>query len=229
MSNKQYQQEYLGLFVEDLARFFSDELLASCCINKRAGTRPGNYYLGVDVGHLGGDESTFEIINKVNKDSFVHVENQVTSKTRTTDTIQRILDLDLIYKFKQIYIDDGGVGVGVFDSLLVHDRTKRKVVAINNARRSLDRNENQKAKLMKEDLYNNLLVLMEQGKIVLLDDDEVILSLKSIQYEYVIKEGVPTRFRIFGSYTHIAEGIIRAAWCNKDKHLNIWVNRSMIG
>ena len=75
----------------------------------------------------------------------------------------------------------------------------------------------------KEDLYNNLLRLMEQGKIKLLDDPEIFLSLKSIQYEYVTKEGQPTRRRIFGNYSHIAEGLIRAAWCTNDKSLSPYI------
>jgi hypothetical protein len=59
---------------------------------------------------------------------------------------------------------------------------------------------------------------MEQGLIELYDDDDIILSLKSIQYEYV-----DNGFKIFGNYSHITEALIRAAWCVQDKHLNIWV------
>ena len=51
-------------------------------------------------------------------------------------------------------------------------------------------------------------------------DDEVFLSLKSVQYEYI--EGDKIKF--FGNYTHIAEGLIRAAWAVKDKNLNIWID-----
>ena len=72
---------------------------------------------------------------------------------------------------------------------------------------------------MKEDLYNNLLNLMEKGKIELLKDDEIFLSLRSIQYEYT-DDG---RLVISGTYSHITEALIRAAWCMKDKSLNIFV------
>ena len=51
---------------------------------------------------------------------------------------------------------------------------------------------------------------MERGAIKLLNDDDVIASLRSIQYEYVVKEGQQTKLRIFGAYTHITEGLIRA-------------------
>ena len=47
----------------------------------------------------------------------------------------------------------------------------------------MDRDETQKTKLMKEDLYANLLCLMEQGKIELCSNPDTFLSLKSVQYE----------------------------------------------
>ena len=100
---------------------------------------------------------------------------------------------------------------------------KNKVIAINNAQRPLDREGKKKAKLLKEDLYDNLRALMEQGKIKLLDDESVIESLRSIQYEYIMKEEEPTKLKIWGDYSHVVEGLIRAAWGAKTKHLNLQV------
>ena len=111
------------------------------------------------------------------------------------------------------------MGVGVFDQLLTEDRTKRRVTAINNTARPLDSEGKRRKKTLKSDCYNNLLSLMEKGKIQLLDDDDIFLSLKSVQFEY----GEGGKLKIFGNYTHIAEGLIRAAWCEKDKSLNIWI------
>ena len=70
---------------------------------------------------------------------------------------------------------------------------------------------------MKEAIYTNLLKLMETKKIKLLQNPELLLSLKSIQYEY-LDNG---RIKIFGNYSHIAEAMVRAAWCVKDKTLNV--------
>ena len=72
---------------------------------------------------------------------------------------------------------------------------------------------------MKEDLYNNLLNLMEKGNIKLFDDPEILLSLKSIQYEYTDYKNL----KIFGNYSHITEALVRAAWCMRDKSLNIYI------
>ena len=59
---------------------------------------------------------------------------------------------------------------------------------------------------------------MENGEITLLNDDEVKLSLRSVQAEYT-DTGM---LRIFGEHSHIVEGLIRAAWASKDKSLNIY-------
>jgi len=72
-------------------------------------------------------------------------------------------------------------------------------------------------KLQKEDLYDNLRALGEQGRIRLLDDDEIKYSLASVQYEYVMKPGQPTRLRIWSDYGHIAEALTRMAQCVKEK------------
>ena len=110
------------------------------------------------------------------------------------------------------------MGWGVFDVLLDNEETKRKIVSIENASKSLDSEEDgSKKRILKEDLYKNLLNLMERGKIELFQDPDLALSLKSVQYEY--SEG---NLKIFGNYTHICEALVRAAWSNKDKSLNIY-------
>lgn len=227
MSSREYAQEYLGEFIEDMFRFFSDSLIAKCCTLKRRNAiiKERNYYLGVDIARMGEDESTFEILDRLEKGRIEHVESIITKKTLTTQTEDKIIQLNKQYDFQKIYIDagSGSLGVGIFDHLLREEETKRKIEAINNRARSYDRYDKSKTKLLKEDLYDNLRALMERGKIKLLDDEEVIESLRSVQYEYVKSAGKPTSLRIFGNYTHVVEGIIRAAWCDKDKNLNIWI------
>jgi len=111
------------------------------------------------------------------------------------------------------------MGAGVLDQLLITNQTRRKVIGINNASRGIDNQEKRK-KLIKEDLYNNLLRLMERGEIQLLDDDELKASLSCICAEHNVETG---RLKIWGKDTHIAEGLIRAAWAAKDKTLNIYM------
>ena len=219
MSKVQYAQEYLGEFIDELRQFFPDHLIKQCMTSERRPAEPTRrYYLGVDVARMGADASTFEIVEK-DGDYYNHVENLVTRKTLTTETTNMILHLEKLWNFKQIFIDDGGMGVGVFDQLLTEESTRRKTIAINNTNRPLDREEKKRKRTLKRDLYNNLLMLMERGRIRLLKDDEIFHSLKSMQYEYN-EEG---KIKIFGNDNHICEGLVRAAWAVKDKSLNIWI------
>jgi len=223
MTELQYAQQYLAQFLEELGQLFPDELVKSSQVL----VRPvevrvnGEYYLGVDVARMGGDETTFEVL-ELDRGYFFHRENIVHTYTLTTETIDKVLELNKLYDFKKIYIDDGGLGVAVFDQLLKHPDTKRKVVPINNASRALDNDRNRTKKLLKEDLYLNLKHLLESGKLKLLKDDDISVSLKSI-----VCESVPNKnnIRIYGKYSHIVEGLIRAAWSVRERGLNIYIER----
>ena len=227
MSELRYGQEYLGLFLDDLRRYFSDELIEKICILKRRpNIMPDRVYaLGVDIARMGRDETSFEILE--NNDGFLkHVANIVTKKTLTTQTEDRIRELHKQYQLEKIYIDagSGSLGVGILDHLLRYDDTRRETVAINNRTRPLDRFGKRSTRLLKEDLYENLLNLMETGQILLLDDDNIKASLRSVQSEFVVKDDQISQYKIFGNYTHIVEGLIRAAWIVKEKNLNIWIS-----
>ena len=218
MSKLQYAQEYLGEFVDELRQFFPTELIRRCMENKPAPANPEyRKYLGVDVARMGRDDTVFFSLMESNN-KFHEVNLTITNKTLLTDTYRTIISLDERFSYKKIFIDDGGLGVGVFDLLLTDDRTKRKTIAINNAARSLDHADERKKKLLKEDLYNNLLSLMEQERILLENNDDTAYSLKSIQAEYT-EDG---KLKLFGTYSHIADALIRAAWGARDKSLNIY-------
>ena len=219
MSKFQYAQEFLGEFVDELMQFFTTDLIRSCMTLDRANIpkEDGDNFCGVDIARMGGDETVIVSLKRINKEEMKMIDMNIDDNSRITETTKKIMYYDKMHKYKKIYLDDGGLGVGVFDELLYEAQTKRKVVALNNASRPLDKDEKRNKKILKEDLYLNLLRYMEQGKIKFFDEPEIMLSLKSVQYEY--DNG---NMKIFGNYTHIAEALIRAAWCMKDKSLNIW-------
>lgn len=221
MTRAQYAQEYLGEFMDELRQFFPSKLIKDNTWNPTK--IEGDLYLGVDFAGYGGDQNAFVVVKMTGDDLLEVMKIETTTADQvqcniTGDTIDRIVKLNKQYHFRQIFVDDGGLGSPIFDILLKTPGVKRKVVGINNARRSIDR-EDRKTKLMKEDLYGNLLRLMERHHIRLLEHNELRLSLKSIQYEFT-DEG---KMKIFGSYTHICEALIRAAWCVKAKHLKPFV------
>ena len=216
-----YLQEFLAKFTDELKQFFDSDLIKEAQILDRPEILGrGDYFLGVDIARMGEDLSTFEIIKKINNESFEQVENIITRHTLTTDTTKKIIQLEGKYNFKQIFIDAYGIGTGVFDQLITDDRTKRKTIAIGHESRPLDSEEKKKTKYQKEDIYTNLKILLELKQIKLLKDEEILKSLESIQFDY--ESG---KLKIFGSDAHIADGLVRAAACSKNKSLNIFARR----
>jgi len=214
LTKQQYAQMYLGEFLENAMQFFPEELILETCVGNKAKTQFGSnwsYFLGMDIASMGEDDTTFEVLAE--EDGKVrHAQSIVTQKMRVTETVRDVIRLNEQYNFNKIGLDDGGLGVGVLHPLLEESATKWKVVGLNNASRSIDAEDRQK-KLLKEDMYQNLKGFMERGEIELLDDDEVKASLRSIVYV----DG-----KIVGTDSHIAEGLIRAAWLIKTKGLKLF-------
>lgn len=226
MTTLEYAQEYLAQFLDEFRRLISDDLIKKVCTNKRPILfEKGDYFLGADIAGMGRDETTLEIVKKIDKENYVQVENIILTKQMTTQVTQKILDLNESYKFRKIFVDDAGIGFGVFCELMLNRKTAEKTIPLNNSARAIPTGfeREKRTRILKEDLYNNLLVLMEKGYVKLLDDDEIKLSLASIQKEFIIEEGKPTKLRIYGRDSHIAEGIIRACWCSQDKSLKLWI------
>ena len=220
MTKKQFMQEYMGEFIEDLMQFFPDKLIIQCqTLSKSQVSSSPSCFLGVDVGGR-ISESTFEVLSKKDNGTLKHVESVVETYELTTMVERQIIHLDNKYHFRKIYIDSAGIGSGPYSHLLENPQTKRRIVPIDNTQKSIeyDPEKPRKKILMKVDLYNNLLWLMENNQIQFLDDPELLQSLKSVQFEITESKEI----KIFGNYTHIAEGLIRAAWCVKDKSLNLW-------
>ena len=210
-----YRQEYLAEFTDDILQLYKEKILKRICVEKRHFhiSPHYNYFLGVDVAGLGKDKSTYEIF-QVLDGKIIQRESFVEKRNYTTETSKKIIELDKKWNFRKIGIDDGGIGFGVYSELLENDNVKRKVIALNNSSRPVDATGEKSKRLLKEEMYYKLMALMECGEISLLDDDEVIASLASIQ---VADE------KIFGADDHIAEGIIRGVWlAAKEKDLNIF-------
>ena len=221
----QYGQEYLGLFMEDLQRFFSEQLINQVCILTRQINinKNSKNYLGCDIARMGNDQGTYEIISDESS-KFWHRESIVTKKQLTTETERKISEMAQLWNVRKIGIDAGSgtLGVSVLDHLM-QTKIKHKLIALNNRQISLDDEGDKTQRIMKEDLYFNLKSMLEHGDLLLLNDEDVRLSLASVQYEFSTETGSTTKLRIFGNYTHIAEGLIRAAWlAKKEKSLNLW-------
>jgi len=221
MSKQQYAQEYLGEFIDEYRQFFPTQLIKERMTFIEWGLServPGSrFYLGVDIARYGGDENAFIVCEMVGN-SLKIVKCVTTSRVSTTDTIGRIVVIDELYHFNKIFVDDAGVGGGVTDVLI--ERFGRRVMGVNNAsRRLVVQGEEKKRGILKEDLYSNALLLLETKRVELISDLSLLRSLKSITYEY----SESGRVKIGGAYSHLAEALVRAVWCVKERGLDLYV------
>lgn len=222
MTKQQYAQEYLGEFIEEWNQLFPTKLIKGCMTffewNRDVnGVSGANYYLGTDLARYGGDEVAHVVV-ELHKKRLKAVRCITRERVSTTSTVGEIGVLDDKWDFRRIFIDSGGLGGAVLDQL--QDKLgKRRVVGLDNSSKGvIVAGEEKRTKILKEDLYSNCLMLMETGRLELIDDLSLLRSLKSITFEYTADK----RLKITGSYAHLAEALIRACWCLKDRGLRLY-------
>lgn len=219
MTKLQYQHEHMGLFVGGIQRFIPEDLIDDICVIREH--KPiGDKFQGIDIARMGGDETVLVSGDRIGRRRLIQFDLTIPDGQTITDTARLIIHKDKSINHKKILMDDGGLGVGVYDILFEDRQTKNKVVGMNNARRLIDKElgqeKDRKKTLAGEDMAVNLKIMMEDGKIHLLDDERLKHSLRCMQCE-----NVDGRLKIYGNYSHIFEAVKRMAWCMKDKSLNI--------
>ncbi len=224
MTKLQYQQEHLGLFVGGIQRFIPDELIDASCTGKVGYNAKYDKFQGIDIARMGGDDTVLCSGDRIKRNRLIQFDITIPEPQTLTDTARLIIKKDKSINHKKIYMDDGGLGIGVFDILYEDPQTKRKVIGLNNASREIEKTINQgktkirKKTLLGEDMAINLKTLMENNKIQLLDDPRIRQSLRSMQCDY--SEG---KLKIYGNFSHIFESLKRLAHCMKDKSLNPYI------
>lgn len=212
MTEAEYSQEYLAKPLDDIKRWFNQELIDKLCHVPESPAVRGKMYFGHDIARFGEDATTHEGIDKLNEKEYWQIHHEVAMKKRITETADRIIELCIQYQSKKHGIDTGGLGAGVYDILLRHRKTKYVISALNNASLALSSDGKEKKKLLKEEMYTIMLLLAQRGYIHLLDRPEIRASLASIQYEYVRIRGAETKLKITSKYGHIVEGLARAIY-----------------
>ena len=220
LTEAMYAQEYLAIPSAKTRQIFSDQIIARTMIANRRNINLNNeHILGVDPAGLGEDEGSMSLFEDTEY-NFIQCDQIMTRKQHTTQTTEKIIMLDEQYGFNKIYLDDGGIGFGVFSELLNDSRTKRKVVALNNASRPIDADGKKTTRILGEEMIFHLLTMMERGTIQMLPDAEIRESLKSYRFEY---NKDTKRLHISSTYNHPVQSIMRAAWHKQRKSLNLRV------
>jgi len=228
----QYGQEYLGLFLEELRRFYNDEWIENVCTAEEVKPEErqtileiGYRFAGHDLARMGGDSFTAEIMWKSPRGKVRHIDHYSRKKLTTVENENLICEFSKKWNCTQSGIDAGAgtLGVSILDHLIREPMMRKKIIAMNNRSVVIDR-DNKEQRLFNEDMHDNLKSMGEHGEIQLLNNDEVKASLRSVQVEFTEDSHGLTRVHIFGNDTHAVEGIIRGAHLANQKHSNISVS-----
>lgn len=215
-----YGQEYLGLFQEDMLQFFDDELIDKLAILNKQPKTETRHYLGADIGG-GGNDPTILVVGSVKNDILRQTELVEMKQKYTTEVTDRIIELKRVWNTRKEFIDGAGVGWGVFSELL-QSPCRDSVVNLNSSHKSVSTDDTQQGKILQSDLYHNLRMLMERGKVYFLNDDNLKASLRGIQR--LVDDKGKESFE--GRDNHIAEALIRMAWCMQTKSLSLFATSS---
>jgi len=176
LTRVEFTMEYLAKFIDETDSYFSQELIQNC-IEDYEFTQPNEdvhpksmFYLGVDFARMGQDESVFTGIEKrwdteVLRIPFI----QTTKQKLLTDAIGRVQILDRKYRFRKIILDETGLGAGPSDVL--REKLGGSIIPITFTLKS------------KQDIYSNLKVLLENGKLKLPNHKKLIYELLDLKYE----------------------------------------------
>ena len=224
LTKADYEQEYLAEFVESIRQYFSSDLINSCAVltEEEAGKLTGKRFLGVDFARYGGDENAYveAILDGQKNVSVVWAMSE--EGGNTTVSMGFIKSKDNAKNYNRIFIDSGGLGGTILD-VLQETISKRRVIGLDNStRRFQEEGEEKKQGIFKEDLYMNVKILMEQGKLKFVDNSLLKMGLKAVSFVYSQDTG-NVKIKAGGRGSHIVEAFVRACWCNKNVGLDLFI------
>ena len=183
MTEMEFKQEYEGEFMESADCFFSHELILSCedenlDINKTKKETGKMYFLGVDQARFGADQTVYTIgeVDNITKDRIKIIKIIATSKMPLTDVIGKVKSLHQEYNFRAVYMDETGLGGGAVDVLMADKIPLSDLEGKPGGVTFTLPN--------KEEMYKNLKLLFEQGRIIIPKHDRLIMQLTDMQYEH---------------------------------------------
>src|SRR3990167_4705023 len=211
MSKHEYDREYRGLFTHVQDGLIDIDLIQKSMLVKECNPKL-LHFLGVDVARYGKDDSVvaFSEYNYATRKSHICRVEVIRGKRRLTHLVGFISSVvkEKKYNIRKIVVDETGVGSGPVD-MLVEQFGKRLIIGVNNAARSIDKtSEGRRRRIIKEDLYSNLIRMLEKEILTLDDDINIMRSLRNVRFEYTSKGNL----RIFGPDHDIAEAIVRAVF-----------------
>lgn len=205
----QFDVVYNGEFDENANKYFPKEVVMR---NVRIGSFSkkdidpnGEYYGGIDPATSGRSKAAWGVIRILGKRAqILHGEEMQTSTF--TEMRSKTIQLDNLFKARRWFYDNNGLGQGFDEFFEKYKPLRRKLRGLNN------REAGKFGKILKEDMYSNVLGGLEDNEIDIVDDPIIINGLLNVEVE-----GPPGEEKIIG--TDMSEAVIRACWGIKEKYI----------
>lgn len=167
-TRESYALEVLGEFLEIGNALIPQNLLQDAMTDGKpyGGVK---YYVGVDVARSGMDETVFTVISKDENNIVFVVHQEKEGQSNIVDVAGRTQELAEKFHAEMIYVDETGLGAGLYDLLEERGVVVRGVVF------SLKE---------KELIYKNLRLLFEQKRIKIGGRQELAKQLGMLTREY---------------------------------------------
>lgn len=168
LTKEEYAQEVEAEFLSETDNFLSRDLILECVYEGKLPTEVEGTYMGVDIARYGHDSTVFTIGVYAEERMYV-VKVEEMFQASTVEVIGKIKDLNREYLFNAIKVDETGLGAGVLDQLKV---SELPVEGVTFSLKS------------KEDMYRNLKVLMERGRLKIPQHTRLLNQLASLRVKY---------------------------------------------
>jgi len=202
LGDRMYKVIYEGEFDEYSFRYFQKDILKRVITfsfwQPKDKNIKADYFLGIDPARYGKSKAGF-VSSEMLKGKLKIVHAETIKESSLLDLERKTKELNQIFKYSEILIDDGGFGAGLID--ILEKEFKWKLRPINNA------SAGKEGKILKEDLYSNALRLIEKREIEIIDNKELIEALENVE--------VDEEDKIIG--TDLSEAFVRACWPMKEK------------
>lgn len=213
LGERLYKVIYEGEFDENAHKYFPKELIEKAVkipyFNKNKIIKGGNYYLGIDPALLGRSKAVWAVSEIIGKDEINLIYAEEKDRCNMLFLRDKTIQLAVEFgNFRKIFVDNGGLGQGFVDILEDVKQFKHRIRELNNKSATIN-----KGRILKEDLYSNLLMLLELEKIKIVNDPKIIKGLLDVE--------IDEEERIIG--TDMSEACVRACWCSKEKSIKPFI------
>ena len=185
-----FRTEYGAEFIADQDNYFGYDLIEKCISEYPLLFQPSEgkqYYLGADIARFGNDSTVLTVVEK-GSELLPHKVVQIKELhgLPIDEVIEAIYTLHQTFHFIKIYIDETGLGAGVTDVLRrrLGERNKTKFTT---SAKQYDFQDIVVGVTFtiknKIDIFSNLRVLMEQGRLIFPNNKKLIYQLKDFRYE----------------------------------------------